>query len=418
MAGLFSYAAAGAAAGLGDGIVERAKALREEAMLKMKRQWDQDDAQQAHDWRMDEIGYRDGLKGGGGGRRRSGGGGGGGGDLGDLGPGESVYTGGGGLMPSGGGAAAARPDPMALEEQGTSDPNEFKTYGYDDPAPAAVDGADAAPAEDSSRVPDVSHTPSKLTGEKEIDGYLFGRAGNRWYPYIGPDGGPVPAEDITKKGAEEAENPPYLPKQDQEAPSLARPEVERYAPDRERPKPDTKKPQGLMPSLKAQDADSADVPKDGPVTKLPKGEPKALAPSSVSRLERSLRDSRGTNLDAQTFSAVIDEIEALMGEGKTEAQATNDVMSRLDREQIVTNKPGTMLSRTLGLTAKDAPPDEVKEGKVKGVKPRAGEDAPSSGLKPPPAGVVASAQAAIAKGASREAVIARLRDNGYSAEGL
>jgi hypothetical protein len=465
MPGLLAYAAAGAAAGVGAGIVERAKQLREDGLLKLKMDREDAQRQQDHDWRLDEIGLRDSLKGGGGGRRRSGGGG-GGESVGDLAPGESVYSsgggGGGGLMPS---AGAARPDPMALEAQGTSNPDEYKTYGYDDPAPAAADGAAAAPAEDSARVPDVSHTPSKLSGEKEIDGYLFGRAGNRWYPYIGPDGGPVKAE-----GAEEAKREPYLPKQDQEAPSLVRPEVERYAPERERPKPDTNKPKpsGLLPSqtMKEPTVDSADVPKDGPVTKLPKGEPVALKPSSVNRLERSLRDSRGQNLDAQAFSKVVDEIENLMGEGKTEAQATNDVMSRLAHEEIVTNPAGTMASRLLGLTSKDAPPDAVKEGKVTGVKPRpedlantgplslaprkgdrligvtpdgrtmfgaAEDDFPKGsndirpidgpaeqkgGLKAAPADVLKQAQEAVAKGVSRDKIAARLRELGYTDAGI
>ena len=44
--------------------------------------------------------------------------------------------------------------------------------------------------------------------------------------------------------------------------------------------------------------------------------------------------------------------------------------------------------------------------------------APAQGGKPAPAAVLESAKAAIAKGASREAVIKRLTDNGFSTEGL
>ena len=419
MPGLLAYAAAGAAAGIGDGIVERARQLREEAMLKLKRQWDQEDAQQQHDWRMEEIGLRDSLKGGGG-RRRSGGGG--SSSEGGLPAGESIYSGSSsGLMPSGsGGAAAPKRDPMAMEEQGTSNPDEFSTYGYDEPA---ADGAAAAPADAGARVPDVSKTPSKLTGEKEIDGYLYGRAGNRWYPYIGPDGGPVKAEDLTKDGEEKGERPPFLTKQDQEAPTLKKPEVERYAPERERQKPDTEKPQtGLLPRQgKPPAEDTLGVPKDEPPSRLPKGKPKELSASARKRLEMSFRDASGRNLDLGTFSQIVSEVESLMGEGKTEAEATQDVMARLEREPRVTNKAGTAVSRMLpgflGGTPADAPPDETApdpEGKVKGIRPR--DDA--GGLKAPPADILAAARAAIAKGKSRAAVIARLKENGYSAEGI
>lgn len=472
MPGLLAYAAAGAASGLGAGIVERARQVREEAMLNLKRQRDQEDAQQQHDWRMEEIGLRDSLKGGGGGgRRRSGGGGSGGSDEEGLPAGESIYRGsGGGLMPSSGGAPAKR-DPMALEEPGTTNPDEYSTYGYDEPA--AAEGGDVSnEGEPSERVPDVSKTPSKLTGEKEIEGYLYGRAGNRWYPYVGPDGGPVKVDSsVTKDGASK-ESPPYLPKQDQETPALAGPpEVDRYAPERERMKPDTEKPRsGLMPGMSKPGEDSPSVPKDAPSSRLPKGKPKELPPSARKSLEISLRDARGGNLDPGVFNGIVMEIESLMGEGKTQAQATADVMSRLEREPKVTDKAGNAITRMLptflGGTPSDAPPDATEpdpDGKIKGVKPR--EDRPdasttrrpgdllvgtlpdgrtaygsaedsfpegsknirradaasggsSGNLKAPPADVIEAARAAIQRGAPRDAVAARLKENGYSAEGI
>lgn len=74
MAGLAAYAAAGALAGAGQGIVERARALREEAMAAQERADDIADMEQRRAWQLEDKGLSGGSSGGG--RRSSGGSGG------------------------------------------------------------------------------------------------------------------------------------------------------------------------------------------------------------------------------------------------------------------------------------------------------------------------------------------------------
>lgn len=81
MAGFGAYMAAGAAAGVGDGLIERAKALREERMNALERQWELDDRAAAEAQRASR---------GGGGGRSGGGGGSGGNPRAKLDPGADV----------------------------------------------------------------------------------------------------------------------------------------------------------------------------------------------------------------------------------------------------------------------------------------------------------------------------------------
>ncbi len=67
MAGFGAYMLAGAASAAGEGLIERARALREERMTMLKRQWELDDRAAAEAQRASRGG------GGGGGRRSSGG---------------------------------------------------------------------------------------------------------------------------------------------------------------------------------------------------------------------------------------------------------------------------------------------------------------------------------------------------------
>lgn len=71
MAGLLGYAAAGALAGAGKGIVERAAALRDEAMAAQERADDLADREQDRAWKLEDRAPR--ASGGGSPRRASGG---------------------------------------------------------------------------------------------------------------------------------------------------------------------------------------------------------------------------------------------------------------------------------------------------------------------------------------------------------
>lgn len=77
MAGLGSFALAGAVGGVGDNIIKEAQAKRETKLAELKRQHDREDMATKHDYRMEEIAASKRGRGG-----RGGGGGGGGGPRG------------------------------------------------------------------------------------------------------------------------------------------------------------------------------------------------------------------------------------------------------------------------------------------------------------------------------------------------
>lgn len=129
-----------------------------------------------------------------------------------------------------------------------------------------------------------------------------------------------------------------------------------------------------------------------------KGDPASLSTS----LRTTLRQQFDENPDV--YGAAIEEIAGGLADGSfaTEDEGLAWVLQNLQREETVTNPAGTAVTRFLGITPADAPPDEVKVGDVTGIKPRPGsEDAQAIEI-------LNDAREAIAQGADPAAVKERL----------
>jgi hypothetical protein len=349
MPGLLAYAAAGALGAVGEGLDEQNKArvaaAADAALAKLRHDYRVDELQTASDLRMAEKGLAPAGRGG------------------SRGLGAAAPSGSSGGSGSGG---MGRADPAAPASAATSADAMFPTY--DKPGTASTGG------------PDTSRTPAKLVGEREIDGYLFGRSGSEWFPYKGPDGGPVKSKSATGDGG-------------------SKKLTDLFTDD-----------QGFRRGMDAEGKVQFLTDADG---KKVRGAPAGAASSDAGPSEAR------TNLSAAIGSAdpavkaqANAEVDQLVASGKSEAEAVADVVSRLDRPDVVTNPAGTMASRALGLTPADAPPDATVKGPAKAVKPAGGS------MVPPPPDVLAQAKAAIAKGADPAAVAARLGENGFTADGL
>lgn len=292
MAGLLGYALAGAAAGAGQGIVDRAKAILERDAAAAERAQEVEDRDLKRKWEVEDrdLAYARRKGGGGGGGRRRGSGG-----------SSSSSSDDEGFIPSSRGGLMG--NPMALDEQGTVR-EDFPLYGSLGDSPDEVTGS--------------SDLPRRATAKDKLV--------NR---YRAKDGS---YRAFTK---------------------------------------DTNEPVLLTDPTESEDDDS-----DTPAKKKGNGEPKTLTATEQTRITKALEDKRGNAADGELTANVLAEVEDLMNsENMSASQAAADVLGRLDREDRVTNPAGTALSRAVGWTDEDAPPDEVvpnPEGRIKGIKPRGG----------------------------------------------
>lgn len=143
--------------------------------------------------------------------------------------------------------------------------------------------------------------------------------------------------------------------------------------------------------------------------------PKEMTATQWRAMEDAFAGEYSDGLSAEELAVVAPAIEDKMGQGATFGAALAEVMAQLQREEIVTNKPGTVLSRTLGMD--DGIPDETKAGKITGLKGASAVEPAAPGTTPEVQAVIDKARAAIAAGADPAAVRKRLVDYGITPPG-
>lgn len=144
----------------------------------------------------------------------------------------------------------------------------------------------------------------------------------------------------------------------------------------------------------------------------------SLSSGMQSRLERRFRDPVSGQIDWDNVDMVSGEMERLMREeGLPETDAFRMATDRAVFE-TTTTQPG-MVGRLLGREPTTRQGTRIEGfGAPSGAQPAAQGASSAPGLVPPPAEVLNGAREAIRQGADRNAVIERLRQNGYSAQGL
>lgn len=361
MVNILGRGLAGMGGGIGLGLVQRAEIMREEAIMANREKARQAERLQDRAWQIEDRDFAAYLRGRGSSRARSGGG----------------RSGAGGGAGGGGSPTGLMPglrDPMApAPMDGSYDPNGFDTFGYGEPTA----GSDAAPA---------ANLPRRAGPDDDLVNRFKAEEGS-WRAFTKGSNEEVLLSDPKAEDSEQASIPPYLPKRKTESPEIGDP------PGRGEPAPEVGgdkkspyfqpekgghgKPGGLMPQDKGDTVPEKNAP---PATEnivgLEPAEVKPLSASSIGRLERSMRDQYGRNVDPVIFSNIVDEIETEIANGSSEAKATKAVLSRLERETPEPNPPGTKLSRFLGLTSRDDPPDNADQiekaktsGPIKGLMP-------------------------------------------------
>jgi hypothetical protein len=91
-------------------------------------------------------------------------------------------------------------------------------------------------------------------------------------------------------------------------------------------------------------------------------------------------DIPGALMAAGIYTPLAPEIMAQVEAAVSAGEPVESVIARLDRPDVVTNPAGTMVSRMVGLTPEDAPPDETKLGAPVGLKTAGAQAKPADDM--------------------------------------